>query len=182
MQRPSRYTRTAQWLHWSMAALWISSWILGLLATHWRETLNPHHGLTILHKALASSLLILIGVRLLWRWTHPAPALPSHMSPLMQRAAHMGHLLLYGIALLALPISGWFWSSVADKPILILGLVPLPPLVAPDPSLYALAKAIHLWTAWLCGALVAGHVLVALKHHLIDKDDVLRSMLPAKNS
>jgi len=173
-----RYTRTAQWLHWSMAAIWILSWALGILATHWREALNPAHGLTLLHKALASSLLILIIVRVLWRLTHPAPPLPSQMSSLMQRAAHLGHALLYGVALIALPLSGWYWSLVADKPILLLGLWQLPPLVMPDPTLYELAKMLHQWMAWGCGALVGGHVVVALKHHWIDKDTVLRSMLP----
>lgn len=174
------YTRTAQWLHWSMAGLWISSWILGFLATHWRDSLNPHHGLTILHKSLASTLLVLIIVRIFWRLTHAAPALPAQMSPLMQRAAHIGHGLLYLVALIALPVSGWYWSSVADKPILLLGLMPLPPLVAPDPTLYGLAKGLHQWTAWICGVLVSGHVLVALKHHFIDKDEVLRTMLSAQ--
>lgn len=178
----ARYTRTAQWLHWSMAAIWILSWVVGILATHWREALNPTHGLTIVHKALASTLLILIVVRVFWRLTHPAPALPSHMSSMMQRAAHVGHLLLYVVALIALPLSGWYWSSVADKPIMLLGLVQLPPLVAPDPTLYGLAKTLHQWLAWSCGALIGGHVLVALKHHWIDKDTVLCSMLPKPSS
>ena len=26
------YTATAKWLHWSMAALWLAAWILGVLA------------------------------------------------------------------------------------------------------------------------------------------------------
>ena len=30
-------------------------------------------------------------------------------------------------------------------------------------------------------AVVIGHVAAALKHHLIDKDDVLSRMLPSKN-
>jgi cytochrome b561 len=34
--------------------------------------------------------------------------------------------------------------------------------------------------AWLCGGLVAGHVLVALKHHYIDRDGVLTRMLPRR--
>ena len=48
----------------------------------------------------------------------------------------------------------------------------------PTPDLYDLAKYIHTWTSWFCGALVGGHLLAALKHHLIDKDNILTSMLP----
>ena len=50
------YTATAKWLHWSMAVLWLAAWILGVLAVYWRDALNPHHGLTWWHKALASAL------------------------------------------------------------------------------------------------------------------------------
>jgi cytochrome b561 len=51
-------------------------------------------------------------------------------------------------------------------------------LVEADADLYDLAKYIHTWTSWFCGALVGGHLLVALKHHLIDRDNVLAGMLP----
>ncbi|GLK91251.1 cytochrome b [Pseudomonas turukhanskensis] len=174
------YTSTAKLLHWGMALIWLCSWVIGILATHWREELNPQHGLTFTHKALASTLVFLIVVRIAWRLLHPVPALPSTMSPLMQRGAKVGHLLLYGIALLALPLSGWYWSSVADKPILVATLFTLPPLVEPNKDLYDIAKIIHTWTAWFCGALVGGHALIALKHHFIDKDDILLGMLPKR--
>lgn len=172
------YTGTAKWLHWVVAAIWIGSWLIGIVAVHWRDELNPDHGLTILHKALASTLLILVVARIAWRLTHPAPPLPGSMSPLMQRGALVGHVLLYVVALVALPVSGWYWSSVADKPIMLLGLLQVPALVSPNPDLYDLAKLMHTWTAWACGALVGGHVLVALKHHFVDKDEVLAGMLP----
>lgn len=171
------YTDTAKWLHWGMAVIWIVSWCIGIVATHWRDELNPEHGLTILHKALASTILFLIVARVAWRLTHPAPALPASMSPLMQRGAMIGHLLLYVIALLALPFSGWYWSSVADKPIMVLGLFQLPSMVAPDQDQYDLAKMIHTWLSWFCGALIGGHILVALKHHFIDRDHALKGML-----
>lgn len=163
-----------------MAIIWIASWCIGFLATHWRDELNPEHDLTFWHKALGSSLLFLILLRLAWRLTHPAPVLPPSMSPLMQRGAVTGHVMLYAVALIALPLSGWFWSSVADKPIMVLGLFQLPALVGPAPDLYDLAKSIHTYTSWFCGLLVVGHVLIALKHHFVDKDNVLNDMLPAR--
>jgi cytochrome b561 len=182
MARAEGYTSTAKWLHWGMALLWIGAWFIGILATHWRDEFNAHHELTFLHKAMASTLLFLIVVRIAWRITHPAPALPAAMSPLMKRGAFFGHLVLYAIALIGLPLSGWYWSSVADKPILVAGLFQLPPMVSPDQTLYDLAKSIHTYVAWLCGALVGGHVLVALTHHFVEKDGVLKGMLPSRNS
>jgi len=35
---------------------------------------------------------------------------------------------------------------------------------------------VHTYLSWFAGAMVVGHMLAALKHHFIDKDDVLRSM------
>jgi cytochrome b561 len=176
--KTTEYTSTAKWLHWGMALVWITSWSLGILATHWRDALNPHHELTFLHKALASTLLFMIVVRVAWRLKNRPPALPDSMPAMMKRGAVIGHVLLYAIALIALPLSGWYWSSVADKPILVASLFFLPPLVEPDPDLYDLAKYIHTWTSWFCGALVGGHLLIALKHQLIDKDNILAGMLP----
>ncbi|GJD80053.1 cytochrome b561 [Methylobacterium gregans] len=176
------YTPTAKALHWLMAAIWIAAWFLGAAAVYMREAWNPHHGLTITHKALASTLLFLIVARVAWRLTHPVPVLPGTMSPLMKRAAGLGHLALYAAALLALPLSGWIWSSVAGKPILVLGLFQLPPLTAPAREWYDLAKLAHVTLAWGTGALVLGHVLIALKHHFLDKDGILRGMLPDRRS
>ncbi|GGL47379.1 cytochrome b561 [Pseudomonas brenneri] len=180
MTEAKSYTATAKWLHWGMALIWIVAWVVGIVAVHWRDEFNPQHQLTFLHKAMASTLLFLIVLRIAWRLAHPAPAMPNTMTPLVKRAAFIGHLLLYSVALVGLPISGWYWSSVADKPILVAGLFLLPPLVEADKSLYDLAKAIHTYTSWLCGVLVGGHVVVALKHHFIDKDKVLTGMLPGR--
>ena len=174
------YTGTAKLLHWLMAFIWIAVWLLDIVAVYLRDTFNPEHGLTVLHKALASTLIFLLVIRLLWRFTHRAPALPDSMSPLMQRGAVVGHLLLYAVALIGLPMSGWYWSSVADHPVTFLYLFKLPALVAADESLYDFAKAIHVYTSWFCGTLVAGHILLAFKHHYIDKDNVLTGMLPGR--
>lgn len=177
---PKHYTPVAQLLHWSMATIWLVAWTLGFLAVHWRDFLNPEFGLTFLHKSLASSLLLLVVVRVAWRLAHPPPALPATVGPLARKLARYGHLTIYGLALIGLPISGWLWSSVAGKAVLVFGVLPLPAPLAENPQLYPLMKDVHQYLAWLCGALIAGHAAMALKHHFIDRDGVLRSMLPFK--
>lgn len=180
--QPAHYTGIAKLLHWAMAAIWIAAWCMGMIAVYLREALNPHHGMTAAHKAIGSTLLFLIVLRVAWRLAHPAPGLPDRMTPFMRKAAHLGHIALYAVALIALPISGWIWSSVADKPIMVLWLFQLPPLTAPNPAAYDAAKTLHVLCAWSMGALVAGHILIALKHHLVDRDGVLEGMLPCRAS
>jgi cytochrome b561 len=177
IQAGASYTPTAKAFHWLMAVIWICAWAIGITAAHiW----NPDHQLTVLHKSVASTVLFLTVLRLLWRFTHRPPALPSSMSPAMQTAAHLGHLALYAIALLALPLSGWLMNSFADKPLMLAGLIHLPPLAAPDKALAGLTHSVHAKMAWFCGLLVAGHIAVAFKHHLVDRDDVLSRMAPAR--
>ena len=175
---PQAYHGLSKFQHWLMAAIWIAAWGIGFVAVHLRDQLNGHHQLTFLHKAIASTVLFLTALRIVWRLTHPVPSLPASMSPALQRAAHLGHYLLYAVALLALPLSGWIWSSVAGKPIMMMGLFVLPPLTAAAPEYYDTAKMVHQWLAWLIGLVVLGHIGAALKHHLIDRDGVLDSMLP----
>jgi cytochrome b561 len=171
------YTPIAKGFHWLMALIWIGAWLGGMTAAHvW----NPDHQVTVLHKEIASTILVLIVFRLLWRVTHRPPALPASMSSGMQTFAHLGHIALYAIALLALPISGWLMSSFADKPVMLAGLIKLPSLASPDKALAGLTHTFHAYTGWFCGLIVAGHVAFALKHHLVDRDDVLLRMSPAR--
>ena len=39
-------------------------------------------------------------------------------------------------------------------------------------------KDIHVTLAFTMGAVIAGHILIALKHALIDRDGVMSGMLP----
>ncbi|MFK0344240.1 cytochrome b [Pseudomonas asiatica] len=180
MAAGTSYTPVAKGFHWVSGLIWIAAWWVGLVAVHWRDELNQEHSLTFLHKALASILIFLVMLRVAWRLTHTAPRLPNTMSPAMQYLALVGHVLLYVVALIALPLSGWYWSSVADKTIMVAGVFKLPSLVQPDESCYGVAKMVHTYIAWLCGLLIFGHIGAALKHHFLDKDSVLKDMLPRR--
>ena len=114
-------------------------------------------------------------IRIFWRYTHPAPKLPDSMSPLMQKMAHFGHLALYFI-LLALPITGCLFSWSAGHPAPVLYLFEIPRLVQDNPELLEIVKPLHIWISWAAGLLLVGHIAAALKHHFIDKDNVLNSM------
>jgi cytochrome b561 len=114
-------------------------------------------------------------IRIFWRYTHPVPELPATMSPLMKTLAHLGHLGLY-FMLLALPITGCLFSWSAGHPVPVLYLFEIPRLVQDNPDLTAIVKPLHIYISWAAGLLLVGHILAALKHHFIDKDNVLKSM------
>lgn len=172
------YTRTAQVLHWLMAIIFIVAWLIGFFASNFVDAqtqVELRHGSLSLHKNIATSLLFLIVIRIFWRYTHPVPQLPDTMSPTMQKLAHIGHLVLYFI-LVFLPISGVCYSWSAGREVPVMFLFNLPPLLAADPNAKQIFHAIHSYLSWFAGLVVVGHIAVAIKHHLIDKDNVLISM------
>ena len=63
---------------------------------------------------------------------------------------------------------------------MFLWLVQVPPLTAPHPELYDLAKWVHTGLAWLSGVLIGGHILMALKHKWLDHDGVFETMWPRR--
>ena len=127
------------------------------------------------HKWGGITALALFFVRSLWRLTHRAPP-PLPMPPWQQRAAGIMHALLYAM-LLVQPLTGWLFSSAAGRQVVYLNLIPLPNLVSRNPALGAVFKDLHGTGGALLTAIVGLHVLAALKHHFIDRDDTLRRML-----
>lgn len=172
------YTRTAQVLHWLMAIIFIAAWIIGFYSGNFLsyDVDGSFKGNIItLHKNIATVIIFLVIVRIFWRYTHPAPELPNTMSPTMKRLAHFGHLALY-FMLLALPITGCLFSWSAGHPAPVLYLFNLPTLIAKNPEITVIVKPLHIYISWAAGLLLTGHILAALKHHFIDKDNVLTSM------
>lgn len=172
-----RYTNTAILLHWLMALLIVAAFALGL-------TMVDIPGLTPTklkyfswHKWLGVSVLGLACLRLLWRLAHPAPAYPAGMPAWQHQAAAALHGLLY-LSIFAIPLSGYFYSLAAGVPVVYLGLVPLPVLIAPDPELKPLLKSVHYALNLLLLGGVGLHVLAALKHQFIDRDGVFKRILP----
>jgi len=99
------------------------------------------------------------------------------MPPWQRRAASAVHGLLY-VLMLAIPFSGWIYSSSTGISVVYLGLFPLPDLVGKDKVLAETLKAAHVTLNFALAALVFVHVGAAFRHHWVDRDGVLRRMLP----
>ena len=173
----ARYTPTAIALHWLLALMILSSLSVGLYMTS--LPFSPRRlQLYNWHKWAGVTILVLSAARLLWRLTHrPPPALP--MPGWQVRASAVAHGLLY-VLFFAVPLAGWAYSSSAGFPVVLYGVLPLPDLVAVDRALAEDLKPLHRWLAWTLGAVVALHIAAALKHQFIDRDALLRRMLPGQ--
>jgi cytochrome b561 len=174
---PVRYSGPAIALHWLIAVLIVSGFYLG-----WIMTDIPGFTPTKLkyfswHKWIGVTVFALAVIRVLWRATHRAPALDA-ATPLWQKAAaHLVHGLLY-VLMLAIPVSGYLYSSAAGIQVVYLGIVPLPTLIGPDQALKGTLRTVHVLLNYTLLTLVVLHVAAALKHQFVDRDGLLARMLP----
>ena len=175
---PTRYDPIAISLHWLVAVAIIGNFALG---TYMHELVLTPFKLKLYswHKWAGVTIFLLVALRLAWRRFHPPPALPAAMPLLQQRIAHGGHLMLYAL-MFAIPITGWLMSSALGFQTVYFGVLPLPDLLAKDKELGEVLKQVHELLNFGMAAIVLGHAGAALKHHYLDRDDVLRRMLPKR--
>jgi cytochrome b561 len=171
-----RWGAVAQLLHWLIVALIITQFTL---ATLFDDLPASARKLALLarHKSVGITILMLAVLRLLWRSTNPTPPLPATLRPWERRLARLTHALLY-LLLFAVPLAGWMMSSARGFPVSWFGFFTLPDLVPKNKALYEVLVTTHGILAWTLGAVAIIHMLAALKHHFVLKDDVLRRMLP----
>lgn len=174
----TRYGAPAIALHWLVAALLLATFPLGLYMTG--MPLSPRKlQLVSYHKWIGVTVFALAWLRLAWRLYRPAPPFPPSMARWQRGAAHAVHGLLY-VLLIAIPLSGWLYSSASGVPTVYLGLWQLPDLVDRDKALAGTLRDVHRTLNWTLAGLVALHVLAALKHQILDRDGLLHRMLPSR--
>lgn len=176
MSKAGYYTRSHIMLHWVMAILMIAVYALIELRELYPKGSDPRELMKALHFMLGLSVCLLVVPRLIIAVRNGTPAITPSPPVWQTRLARATHGLIY-LLMLGLPLAGWMLLSAAGKPIPFFGLE-LPPLVGENK---ALAKEIKEWheLGGKIGYLLIGlHIVGALFHHHVAKDDTLRRMLP----
>lgn len=172
---PQRYGAVAQTLHWAIVVLLIVQFTLALLADDLPRGAEKL-ALITQHKSFGITILALAILRIVWRLLNQPPALPP--MPRWQRvAAQCSHWGMYAL-LLVMPLTGWMYSSSADRAVTWFGLFQLPDLVGPSKPLNDLMHELHETCATALLVLIGVHVAAALKHHFWDRNGLLWRMLP----
>jgi cytochrome b561 len=176
--RPARWSGPIIWLHWIGAAI-----IIALIAIGWAMIYGGLGAATTFdlyqwHKSIGFVALALTAARLAARFAGSSP--PAPVSPGWERrGAALAQASIYLLTICAI-VSGWLVVSTSPLPVptRFFGLLVIPNIAQPDPSLFANAALAHKLAAWAIVFLIPLHVAGALKHHLLDRDDVLRRMSP----
>ena len=171
-----KFSLPARSFHWAIAALLVVQIPLAWYMTDLPLGPDKFENYA-LHKSLGMVLFALAVVRLVRAILGQRPELPPETKRYEKILAKATQGLLY-LLVIIMPISGWVMSSAANVPVTLFGLIPLPSLVAPNEELMKSLKQVHEMQSWLLMTLVLAHIGAGLKHQMINRDNVLYSMLP----
>ena len=172
----SNYSKPAVFFHWLVFLMMSGSLIMGF---YMGDLPKGPEKLQLIswHKWAGVTLFMVVLMRLTWRLLNKPPALPSSMPVWQVKAANASHLALY-LLMLIMPLSGWLMSSAKGYTTVWFGVLPLPDLIGKNPDLGKTLAEVHEILAYLIIGLVGVHAAAAIKHHFVDRDDVLARMLP----
>jgi len=162
-------------LHWatvtSIAGMFASAWLLFASdREHAAMLVTVHRSLGVVTWATAI-------VRLGWRLSYAyLPPFPQNMPKVQQRLAKTSEYGLYAL-LLFQPLTGLAQSLTRGRHFMLFAWQ-VPKLMAGDRPLTMLFHQIHSVSAWVLLGLIGLHILAALFHRFVLRDEVLQSMLP----
>jgi cytochrome b561 len=157
MAERSGYSGLQIGLHWIIAVLiplaWLSS---GGAEEAWDGIEKGVEPGFVPHVAFGMAILALVVLRLIVRLRRGVPAAPGSPGSLQVKAADWGHRLIY-LLMIAVPLGGMsIWFGGMDN------------------------GEIHGFFANVLMIVVLGHAVMALYHHYVVKDGLIRRMMKAE--
>ncbi|CEG57043.1 cytochrome b [Legionella fallonii] len=172
------YTSLSKLFHWIIALAVLTMLIVGFFLDSIPD--ESKGTAYMLHKSTGITIFFLMILRFIWMRVTTKPDLPDSMKlweKILSRFVQYGFYLL----LFIMPLSGWIMSIAGGRMPVYFDLFKAPlPWVGENQSLSGMMAEYHEAIAWILIVFITLHVLGALKHHFIDKDNILKRMLPSK--
>ena len=162
-------------LHWSIFLLMTAQFAIVYRRSYFPKDAPEKLQYILWHKSIGVIILYLAVLMLISRYIGHRPSFPKNMSSAHQKVAQLGHGCLY-LVMFLMPIAGYLMSTFSGYTVSVFGWYDLPKLFAVNKPLASLFFDIHRFTSYAILALVAGHILSSLYHHIVLKDNVLKRM------
>ena len=166
-------------LHWATV-----TWIVCMFASAWLLLASDREHAAMLltvHRSLGVVTWAVAIVRLGWRFSCAyLPPFPQNMPKVQERLAKVSEYTLYAL-LLFQPLTGLAQSLARGRHFMLFAWQ-MPSVMAGDKPLTTLFHQIHALSAWLLLGLIGLHILAALFHRFVLRDEVLQSMLPWRHA
>jgi cytochrome b561 len=154
MKTTAGYSTLQILLHWAVALLIVLAYLSSDGVEEAMEVIEGGGTVGFLpHAALGMAVFALVLLRIVIRFTRGAPAAPGVPGSWQVKAAEWGHRVLY-LLMLAVPLGGMsIWIGGMDN------------------------GEIHGFFATVLMVVAGGHAVVALIHHYVLKDGLIRRMI-----
>lgn len=171
----NQYGFIAKLLHWAIAIIVFGLITVGFTMSGMAPS-DTKWQLYGMHKATGFSLLLLLLFRIFWRAVN-ITVRPTQGLPFWQVViSRLVHYSLY-ICMLTMALSGMFMSLYAGHNIDVFGVFTIQAFAAKNLALAKILHDTHFTTIWILCALIILHIMAALYHHFIRKDNTLLRMI-----
>lgn len=173
-----RYGALSVGIHWLMLLLFIAVYGSIELRVLYEKGSDPREALKAWHFMLGLLVFGLVWLRIAARLSGPTPNIQPAPDKVQQLSAKLLHLALYAL-MIGMPLTGWLVLSASGKVIPFFGLE-LPALIGENKDLAKQIKEVHEFVGTTGYYLLGLHVIAALYHHYIKRDDTLARILPER--
>lgn len=192
-----RYTKTAVLLHWLIALGLFGMFALGWFMTdlpreapkqmsydlfNWgiytwelAKEESPRAFYYNLHKSIGITIMVLIAIRIVWRIKHKPPTPLSSYKAWERKLSTGAHHLLY-LLMVIIPVSGLIQSVASKYGVKWFGIKIFSGL--DSKPLKEIFHEVHEIAVIILFFIILIHIIGALKHKFIDKDETMKRMLP----
>jgi len=170
----TEYGSLAKALHWLVAIGLLALIYLGLEQAG-MERGDEKSRIRFIHSSIATITLILMTVRIVWRFMNDTPAHPDGMSGWQRMMSSIVHWGLY-IAVFTQLFAGALMTGTGGRGIPVFNLFSISVPVAENHDAHEWWEGVHEFAWKPVAFLLVVHILGALYNHFVVKNDVLRRM------
>lgn len=171
---PEGYGSVSRALHWLMATLFAWQFLSAILHAVDRQ-MPAARFFWSWHMSIGFLLLGAVVLRGAWALINLGNR-PAHATGFLGTAARLGHLALYFL-MLVVPLLATLRAYGSGRGLSVFGIQVFAGGGERIPALVEPGSALHGLLGWALLILVAGHVIMALAHTYLWREDTLRRML-----
>lgn len=171
-----KYSLASRIIHWISALLIFFMFISGWYMVELNYYSPWYNRLPELHYAFGIALMLLWFIKIIRLLSGRQKKLPPPEKPLERMLSKTTHVLFY-LFVVTLVITGYLMMTAEGQAKLLFNTFKLPAFSQFSGSVVDTMGWIHEYGAYILMAFVALHIIGAVKHHIIDKDDTLRRII-----
>ncbi|MBL6735353.1 MAG: cytochrome b [Shewanellaceae bacterium] len=163
------------WNHWLGGILFIIILLMGLYMNLLpRSPLKE--ALQYWHQSLSFFVVLMFLSRFIWKFLSPTPNIIRSFGIWEMYLAKIVHMILFW-SLLLMPLSGLVMLQATGESMVLFNAYVIPEIVPISSAWVSVATLFHQYFSYTLVGIIGLHVLGALKHHFIDRDNTFNRIL-----